>query len=216
MSSLNPLELDIQTIIDSGKVIGRGSERTCYVLDAFPGKVFKVSLPNHTKQAERELDYYNFLKARNTSFEHIPRIYGSSENPKKEGIVILQQLILDAPDKVSKSIYGFLDEAESVAAVDYKKAYAHEILNRLEEYLIKYNIVTCDVVPGNILLCRKDPDNFTFYLIDGIGTHDFIPLCKYWPWFGEKKIRRHMKKARRKLERYAEHVKNNIRNSATN
>lgn len=202
--------------MDNGKVIGRGSERICYAIDDFPKMVFKVSLPNHTKQAERELAYYNFLTSRNTSFDHIPKIYGSSIDSQNGGIVILQQLILDSENKISKSLYGFLDEAESFDSVDKKTAYAHEILNRLEDYLIKYNIVTCDVVPGNILLCRKDPDNFNFYLIDGIGTHDFIPLCKYWPWLGEKKIRRHMKKARRKLNNYAEHVKNKIRNFSLN
>lgn len=216
LSSLSPLELDIQTIIDNGKVIGRGSERICYALDDFPGKVFKISLPNHTKQAERELAYYEFLRSRSTSFEHIPLIYGFTKDPEKGGIIILQQLILDDENKVSKSIYGFLDEAETFDSVDKKTVYAHEILNQLEEYLIKYNIVTCDVVPGNILLCRKDPDNFNFYLIDGIGTHDFIPLCKYWPWLGEKKIRRHMKKARRKLNNYAKYVKNKIKNSSLN
>lgn len=216
IGSLNPLELDIQTIMDHGKVIARGSERICYTLDDFPEKLFKVSLPNHTKQAERELAYYEFLKSRNTSFDHIPKIYGFSGDSQKSGIVILQQLILDTENKVSKNLYGFLDEAESFDAVDTRTAYAHEILNRLEEYLIKYNIVTCDVVPGNILLCRKDPDNFNFYLIDGIGTHDFIPLCKYCPWLGEKKIRRHMKKARRKLNNYADHIKNRIQNAALN
>lgn len=206
LSYLSPLELDIQTIIDNGKVIGRGSERTCYVLDDFPGIVFKVSSPNHTKQAERELAYYRFLKSKNIPFEHIPSIYGSTRD-MSGGVIIIQQLILDSQNKISKSLYGFIAEASSIADLETKRAYAHEILNNLEDYLIKHNIVTCDVVPSNILLCRKDERRLNFFLIDGMGTEDFIPLCKYCPWIGKAKIRRHMRKARRKLDLYTDSLK---------
>lgn len=209
LSSFNPLSLDIQTIIDSGKVIGKGSERTCYVLKDFPGVVFKISPAGHTKQAERELAYYRFLKSRNVPLDHIPLIYGSAKD-ETGGIIILQQLILDQRNKISKSLYGFVDEASSDVALETKRAYAHEILNRLEDYLLEHNIVTCDVVPSNVLLCRKN-HRLNFYLIDGMGTEDFIPLCKYWSWLGQPKITRHINKARRKLDMFADQLKEKLR-----
>lgn len=209
LSSLNPLSLDIETIKEYGKVIGSGSERTCYVLKAFPGVVFKVSPAGHTKQAERELAYYRFLKTRNIPLDHIPLIYGSTKD-ESGGIIILQQLIMDQRNEISKSLYGFVDEASSDVALETKRAYAHEILNRLEDYLLEHNIVTCDVVPSNVLLCRKN-HRLNFFLIDGMGTEDFIPLCKYWPCLGRPKIVRHINKARRKLDKFADELKEKLK-----
>lgn len=74
-------------------VIGKGTERTCYLNPADKTHLVKISPRTNAKQTLREISYFGYLKRKGVPFDHLPRFYGKIEG---EGFIgIEQELIRD-------------------------------------------------------------------------------------------------------------------------
>ncbi|MCZ4065153.1 PhoP regulatory network YrbL family protein [Oxalobacter sp. JAC-2022] len=75
------------------RVIGQGTERTCYQHPENPARCVKIIRKSRFKQTLREISYFGYLKRKGVPFDHLPRFYGKIEG---EGFIgIEQELIRD-------------------------------------------------------------------------------------------------------------------------
>lgn len=165
------------------QVLGRGNERCCYLNPNVQSLCIKVSNKNNAKQSKREIRYFNLLKKRHVPFIFIPDFYRVVETDGYLGVE--QEVILNSDGTLCENVEGYIekhchnkdDELEFLAVMDMLKC-----------YLLKYNIIPCDLMLSNILI--KSNDNLEAYLIDGFGSTQLIPLHDYISFLGRKKIKR--------------------------
>lgn len=168
-------------IKDFNRYLIRGTDKTCYVSDKYPGKILKISPLAKANQILREISYFEFLRKRGVSPSFMPKFYGRYSDDKTIGYV--QELIFGNDIKslwqAVPMFYGpqleILEEA---------------ILNIRRE-MIEKNIIILDLHSGNILCNIK---TLKMWIIEGYGTSEFIPLPQYCRFFGRLKIERQWKK----------------------
>ena len=95
-----------------------------------------------------------------------------------------------AQDGSAMTVLEFLKIATPSQICDLEKN-----LDNLKNELLLKNIVFSDLAPGNLAL-RLDADGSITQLvmIDGFGSTEFIPISKYFSFFGRSKIQRRWKK----------------------
>ena len=177
-----------------GKLIGYGTERTCYENPHNPDTCFKVSRREHAKQTLREIKYFNFLKKKKISASFLPKYYGSYITKE---YVILEQEYLHPNDEYST----ILLREYITQATEQELFELDEILDEVKEEMIKKNIIVSDLRTGNTLLFIT-PSHLIHRLVflDGFGSPEFIPLPIYCPYFGKKKIQRQWTKFMKKYK----------------
>ncbi|MCF7355393.1 YrbL family protein [Vibrio sp. CK2-1] len=163
---------------------GLGNERRCFQYPNDKYKCIKVSRKNQSKQTHRELKYFNFLQRMSVPFIHVPKFYGSVES--REYIGIVQEIIKDDDGSISKNLVDFIlyDKVQN----DKRNIILYS-LNELKCYLLKYNVIPCDLMMTNILI-KKTNDSYKAILIDGLGSSSFISLDNYIPFLGRRTIER--------------------------
>lgn len=168
----------------SWSIIGKGDERTCFLNPKYRDRCIKVSSKNKMKQSKREINYFNFLRKRNVPFTFIPNFYQIIETDTYIGLE--QEVILNSDGTFCHNVGNHLqycchsqdDEIKLMAS-----------MNELKLYLLKYNVIPCDLMLSNILI-RVDGDKWESYLIDGFGSPQIIPIHNYMPCLGRRKIER--------------------------
>ena len=172
---------------DFGKIIGKGNSKICYLNPNNPKTCFKASLRNNCKEILREIEFFHFLQRRNIESMYLPKYYGSFQD---EEIVGYEVELFWAQDGSAMTVLEFLKIATPSQICDLEKN-----LDNLKNELLQKNIVFSDLAPGNLAL-RLDADGSITQLvmIDGFGSTEFIPISKYFTFFGRSKIQRRWKK----------------------
>lgn len=184
--------------LSSLQLIGRGSERSVYADPEHPERIYKISDMKHSQQSRREVAYFRFLQSRKVPFEHLPEFYGAFECPGQNCMGLIQQRICTDSEG---TVYGLQDmlrqkEAYPVTQDSLQQAYA-----RLKAWLLRYNVLPSDMYEHNFMLKVKADGSCTLYLIDGLGSHLFIPVDNFIRSLGRKRILQHCIKFRESVRR---------------
>ena len=178
------------------RLIGGGSERKCYQDPLNPARLIKISPKNNAKQTRREIEYYQHLIDHKVPFDHIPLFYGKFEQDNYIGVD--QEMILASPSSSDRAprLEEFLDTSPSKAEISE----LHIALDKLKNYLMKWNIVVNDLQISNIVVQKKD-NGIRLVIIDGLGGTELIPLSHWFKSICQQKITRHWAKLCRKITR---------------
>ena len=195
--------MNISKIIEESVRVGKGVERSCYVHKDYPGKVFKVSEEAGSRQSLREITYFKYLKRRKVPFTYLPEFYGSFKQDGK--VVMIQQMIAGKDDgrkmRMGVAFAEYIKEAPDAEILKQRYSELQNYIGELESYLTRFNILLSDVNPYNFVLISEG-DKKKFYVVDGLGSTEFIPISKFFPSLGRRKITRYMARLRRKVENY--------------
>ncbi|CAM3882283.1 YrbL family protein [Vreelandella rituensis] len=185
----NKLELNEDSLFSSG------SERDCY-LYKFKGKSFCVKISHgrdrNKKQNEKEADYYDYLARNRKSFFHMPKCYGWVETNKGTGLVF--DFVMDSNGNPAKNLEDYVLDKGVDESLESG-------LSTLKNYLIKNNIIVCDLKEKNVLYQCGGNDEVFLWIVDGIGDRGFLKLSSDFKIIGRKKIKRHWKRFVIRLER---------------
>ena len=172
--------------IDQLNFIGRGLHRSVYEHPEDKTRCIKIQhMAGGEKESIREKRYCEFLDRRNISWAMLPKFHGTVDTSKGQGVVF--DLIRDYDGQVSKMLLTYLDSE------DLTREYFGQLrvaLAKLRDYLHDYGIVTMTIQPKNILYKRTDSDQGVLYIVDNIGTSDFLPISTYVKYFARKKLKR--------------------------
>lgn len=163
---------------------GLGNERRCFQNPDDKNKCIKVSHKVRSKQTQRELGYFKLLIKRGVPFIHLPNFYGMIDS--KDYIGLIQEIIVDSSGDISQNLIDFIlcDSFDK----DKKNKILY-ILDELKLYLLKYNIIPCDLMMTNILI-KKSEYGCKAILIDGLGSSKFVSLDNHIPFLGRITIKR--------------------------
>lgn len=168
-------------------VIGRGNERVCYQNPDDPSRCVKVSRKEKSKQSQREIRYFQYLVKRQVAFTHIPRFYSVIQTDRYLGLE--QERVLDSQGKQPPDLYHYLCQPLS----NKQQREFWLAMDMLKDYLIRYNIIPCDLVMSNMLVV-EGIDKTKVIMIDGFGGAEWIPIANYVRFLGKRKIERKWQK----------------------
>lgn len=171
-----------------------GSERICYIL-AIHEKIYCIKITyrgnRKNKQNEKEYSYYSFLKNSGVDTSRLLNCHGWLNTNKGKGLLF--DLVVDFCGGVASTLESYLDRY----GID-KKLENELIL--LKNYIIKNNIIVCDLKEKNILVQWVSKEEFTLRVIDGVGNKDLFKIASYWKFIGRKKIIRHWDRFYKRIE----------------
>lgn len=166
------------------KIIGKGNERICLLDPSDPSVVYKLSLKKRSRQSSREIAYFELLKRRQVPFTHIPEYYGAFKAGEYIGIV--QEHLGNNEEYLMNSLE---DELRGRGQCHITESELQSAFEELKAYLIKYNVLPSDMLVHNVLVKKKRSDgSITLHIIDGLGSHNFIPLNNYSRKLGRRTI----------------------------
>lgn len=178
----------------SWQIIGRGTERTCYRNPQDPTRCVKIARSDRTKQTLREIDYFSYLAGRGVPFDHIPRFYGKINTSDSVGIE--QELVVDRiPTDTSGQTGEFLP-SKTINQYLASPRTAAEItafwlaIAELKDWLLKYNVLALGIDHNNVVVNHAADGGIRLILIDGVYDTEWLPVSKYFPFLGRKKILR--------------------------
>ncbi len=178
------------------RLIGEGSERKCYQDPKNPAHLIKISTKDNAKQSLREIEYYQYLIDHKVPFDHIPHFYGKFE---QNGLIgVEQELILASHDSSNRALR--LSEYLNLKLSETEIAELHVALNKLKDYLMRWNIVVNDLQISNIVV-QKNDSNIRLVIIDGLGGTELIPISHWFKSICRQKTIRHWAKLCRKITR---------------
>lgn len=175
-----------------GRLIGKGSEKECYLHKSDNTRCLKIAHVNTCKQVKREIKYFEYLrKTGKIQATFVPKFYGAFKTP--EFIGYEQECFLD------RNKGGSFDVAcplwQCLKSSDCNKEQIRNELLLLKYEMVKFNIICNDLHEGNIFWIQNGLIS-KMVIIDGFGSSELIPLCKYFNYFGKKKIERQWNKFR--------------------
>jgi len=112
---------------------------------------------------------------------HIPKCYGFEETDRGRGLVT--------------DVYRDFDNKISINLRDYILSHKTEggLTQAIEEFqtnIFKYKILSRALLLHNIVVKRLTEESCQLFLIDGIGSSEFIPISSYLPVARDSKIKR--------------------------
>lgn len=169
-------------------LLGQGTERICFRSPDEKDCVIKLSPLNAQKQTRREIRYFRFLQKKGVPFLHIPQFKGEV---KVAGYVgFKQEAVLDADGSVSRPLTAYLAEGWGVSSGGGSLLpETGALLDELYRYLLRYNVLPCDLTSPNVLL-QRGAERTRLVLIDGVGSMNGIPIAQYIPFLGRRQIKR--------------------------
>lgn len=192
MTAVN--ESDLSHLL--GPVLASGSERLCVQNLRNPLSCFKISKFGPSRQTAREIEYFRFLKKRGIDSSFLPIFFGGYYYNGQ--LVIEQELIKDRPDV---GLFAFRVEEFVGTASEEQLAELQRYLRDLYTELTTKNIIICDLHAGNLMVyCDEGGRIKRLIVIDGFGSPEAIPLAKYIPFFGRRKMERQWNKFKRTFE----------------
>lgn len=186
----------IMLVLDDNHYFAKGYSRNCYTHPSNDNRCLKIAItqnpkrtPGIVKGIERENKYYKHLAKQNISWAHLSQYYGDIETNR--GLASVYQLIRDPDNQISKSLEYCLSEA------DFIKKHSDQLISALNE-LFKYMkdnvILTTSLLPRNIVVQLSTTSVIKLYLIDDIGSSEFIPFSQYIRYLGKRKVVRKWEK----------------------
>lgn len=193
------------------RVVGQGTERTCYQNPADPTRCVKIIRKARFKQTLREISYFSYLKRKGVPFDHLPRFYGKIEG---EGFIGIEQELIQDTVSSGESISFTPPYTHSSAvssptirtwlSMPRSQEQIQEFWNALDElksYLLRYNILALGIDYNNVVV-QSTENGIKMILIDGVYDTEWIPVSKYSRFFGKRKIMR-------RWERFINQLKEN-------
>ena len=168
--------------IKNSFLVGKGTNRECYVHPDDPNKCLKVTVSNDHKESWRETRYYRLLQKREIDWQMLARFYGTVKTDM--GDAMMCDLPRDYDGKISKTLYYYLSTAENTKLINNPLP----LLYRLHDYIIAERVIVKDLNFRNMLYQKLSPTDANLIIIDGIGNHEFIPFSTYIDYFTLKKI----------------------------
>lgn len=187
-------------LLDSTLLINQGTVRACYHHPENSRLVIKVptGIKKNRNQANSiELKGYQTLMQQHKDLSCISRCYGIKATNLGDGLVC--DCIYDSNGYVSKSI---VDVIESDIPPDF--SYVKNVVKMFTEYLMENNIHIFDLNMKNIVLQQQPDRSYKPIIIDvkgGYELKEFIPISRYIPYFGRKKLQRRCRQLLERTER---------------
>lgn len=181
-----------QEMADYTEYFGKGSEKLCYTSPKHPGRLLKVSTWEQSLHIRREIEYLEFLRRRGVRASFMPEYFGSCQDDERVGYV---QELIAGPDVVFLQTLVGEEYGPRLREVELA-------ILRLKQEMEQTNIIVLDLHQVNILADRQ---SLKLWVIDGYGPTEFIPLPKYFRFFGTLKINRLWKRVF--LRRYGAQLK---------
>lgn len=176
-------------------VIGRGAERTCYLNPADKTRLVKISPRRNAKQTLRRNKIFPLSDPARYSVRPHSQIYG--EISGDDFIGFEQEFIPGADprhDSIPETLEQYLHHLSSQEDIQKLR----NALEKLKTYLLRYNIIPCDLLPDNIVV-KHGTTGPKLILIDGLGGTELIPASNYFKVLGNRKILRKWEKFSKKL-----------------
>jgi len=170
---------------DSPFLIGKGTERQCFLLPQHKDVLLKLSPRKSDKQTRREIDYFNFLFHKKIPFSHLPQFLGSVQTKEYNGF--LQERVLNTDGTPAVTLCQYIKDLSPLQ--QNSKEEIQQMLAEFFRYLYWHNILPCDLQTDNLLV-KITKNGKKLILVDGLGSTDFINLSQYVTWIGRKKILR--------------------------
>lgn len=186
MKSLTLNEIDL---------IARGWHRECYQHPDDEHRCVKIVVNGDETETKREQAYYQFLEKSLSDWRSVPRFHGNVETNLGQGAVF--DLVRDDDGKISRTLGDYLGHQHEF------NNHAPAILTAMKNlinYQLEHNVLTMSLKQNNLLFQVKADGSGVMHIIDNLGNADWIPLCTYSHFFGQKKIRRKWKKFLNLLE----------------
>lgn len=176
-----------------GRILGQGMERICYENTDNPCTCFKVSSKEHCKQTLREGAYFKYLRNRNIFPSFMPKFIGLYET--EDSYIIEQELIQDTKEIKTQTLRDFI-----LHATDDQMNDLQAVLVSTFNEMLALNIIVSDMRTTNIFVLSHHGVPYKLVIFDGYGAPEFIPFPNYIRFFGERKIKRQLKKFKRYYE----------------
>lgn len=165
--------------------LGKGVHKAAYIHPYNNNLCIKVPFNSPDIDVEKELAYRKTLG--NKELKLLPAYYGEIDTNLGKGYVF--ERAVDFDNSVSMEL-KFVFENK----VDVEEAFGCSVL----EFLIKFRdmmlldkIVVSDVDPANFMVVRLSPQEYTFKVVDNIGTPVMLPLAYYFDFVAEKRIKKY-------------------------
>lgn len=120
---------------------------------------------------------------RGVPFSHLPKVGSVVRVPGYVGFE--EEQVRDFDGKPSRGLWWYLEKAD-----DSIKQKLPAVLEELRVYFHRHAVVLCDLNVSNILVQETRKGEYRAMMIDGTGTTDFIPLCRYVPLLARMKLKR--------------------------
>ena len=169
--------------LDEKKLIGKGSERSCYYHpnnENYCIKVIHTMSKRSIIRSDREINYIRKYKSKKTPFKEIPDYYGSVHTNIGKGYIFERVKDWNGENSIKLSEYIKEDgDSENIRLM---------ILDMYNSF-IKHRALVSDLHSGNIVVNLKNPKACPkLILIDGIGNSDFIKISDYSYYLLKKKL----------------------------
>lgn len=155
-------------------IIGKGNERVVFLHPEDSTKVLKFAHNQVVSRMQNDIEslYFEHLARKKIDCPHIPKYFGKITT--ESGVALVFEKIENSDGTQPLQ----LDELIRGNVLNHSDVKKH--LNTLFWSLFKNNIVFGDISPMNIV-CKKENDGeFTFIVIDGIGSrHKSFKLWLY-------------------------------------
>jgi hypothetical protein len=113
----------------------------------------------------------------------LPQFFGNIVTNKGQGAVF--DLIQDADGNVSKTLEFYIQtNVDELLTQQIRDA-----LKALRQDLLQQNIITMTLHPKNMVIQKHDY-GISCFIVDNIGSSDFLPLSIRFHYFGRRKIER--------------------------
>jgi hypothetical protein len=147
--------------------LGHGHQRICYIHPDDDTKVIKVvtkkrKIPNFKSQNLIEFLSYKLAEDTVTDFSFMPKCYGWVETSEGEG------LVFDRVRNYDGSPVLTLHHAVKERQITWEEAVP--LVEELNDYLKKNNILFVDAVISNVLLQKVEEGRYKLVVIDGLGA----------------------------------------------
>jgi len=182
-----------------GKILGEGSERTCYLYSYSCEKCLKISKKKNCEQTMREIGYFQRLKKRNVKVNFLPEFYESFCTDRYVGYV--QECFLSKANGGIWDVVSPLDQYIANTGNDIKMI--REELSLLKKQMIESNVICCDLSTSNVLKVKNEEVE-KLVVIDGVGYSELVPLCEYMRLIGRRKIERQWNKLENRISIWLE------------
>jgi hypothetical protein len=126
--------------------------------------------------------------------KHLPRCYGVAPTDRGPGLVL--DLMRDFDGKISRSIRELISTGTPIA--ELRAPY-----DEFSQFLLKHRIQTRNLLDHNIVARREAEQQWTLFLIDGLGDSAWLPIAGMIKGMAENRIRKRIAKAWPKMEQFA-------------
>lgn len=178
------LNLNLQ---DFPVYLAKGNVKTCYVGSRWPDRVLKVSPVDDARLTRLEIDYFERLERKGIRADFLPKYYGWYQDDQWIGYV--QELIQ------GESIMTLTEYMRMNILQPARMKHLEELLQKLHKDILESKVLILNLHTENILV---DASTMQFWVVDGFGTPEKIPLPYWFDFCRVRKFKKHWAKFERR------------------